>query len=248
MTTPKTMTFWDHLDELRRRLLWSLAAMVIAAVGGFFLSFRALDFLIQPFMDQVTGSLALLAPADGFVVQVKIALVLGLLVAAPFVFFELYGFIGPGLKPKEKRWLWPVVIIGTLLFWGGVVFAWVILPAALEFLGSFAQSGVQNFWSLKNYINLVLFLLLAFGLIFQLPLIIGLLIASGLVRAEVFRHHRRYAIVAIFIVAAVATPTTDAVTMMLMVLPLVVLYELSIWIGVLVESKRRKQRSTIEPC
>jgi len=208
-------------------------------VAGFFLSARAQNFLISPFADRVSGSLALLAPADGFVIQIKIAILLGLFVASPYVFFELYGFVGPGLKREEKRWLWPVVIIGTILFWGGVIFAWLILPTALEFFGSFAQGGVQNFWSLKNYINLVIFLLLAFGLIFQLPLIIGILIATGLVPSSFFRRNRRYAVVVIFILAAFATPTTDWLTMTLMAVPLVILYELSIWVGVIIERRRK---------
>jgi sec-independent protein translocase protein TatC len=240
MSAPSSMTFWDHLDELRRRLLRSVAGIGLGAVAGFFLSGRAQQFLISPFADRVSGSLALLAPADGFVIQIKIAILLGLFIASPYVFFELYGFVGPGLKPEEKRWLWPVVIIGTILFWAGVVFAWLILPTALEFFGSFAQGGVQNFWSLKNYISLVIFLLLAFGLIFQLPLIIGILIATGLVPSSFFRRNRRYAIVVIFIVAAVATPTTDWLTMTLMAVPLVILYELSIWIGVIIERRRRR--------
>ncbi|MCX6600967.1 MAG: twin-arginine translocase subunit TatC [bacterium] len=240
MSAPPSMTFWDHLDELRRRLLRSAVGVVLGAVAGFLLSRRAQEFLVGPFTDRVPGSLALLAPADGFVIQIKIAILLGLVMASPYVFFELYGFIGPGLKRTEKRWLWPMVIIGTVLFWGGVVFAWLILPTALEFFGSFAQGGVQNFWSLKNYINLVIFLLLAFGLIFQLPLIIGILIATGLVPSSFFRRHRRYAIVVIFILAAVATPTTDWLTMTLMAVPLVILYELSIWVGVVIERRRKK--------
>ncbi len=232
------MTFWDHLDELRRRLLWSLVAVAVAAIAGFFGADRALQFLVKPFQEMVAGSLALLAPADGFVIQIKMAFTIGAVLASPFVFFKLYGFIGPGLKREEKRWLWPIVIVGTLLFWGGVAFAWVILPKAIEFLGSFAQFGIQNIWSLKNYVNLVLFLLLAFGIIFQLPLIIGILISTGLVPSRFFRRNRRYAIVVIFILAAFATPTTDALTMSLMVAPLIVLYELSIWIGVAVERRR----------
>lgn len=242
MSDSTPMTFWDHLDELRRRMVRSFIGIVLAAIAGFFLSDRARDFLAAPFAEKVSGTLALLAPADGFVIQIKIALMLGLFIASPYVFFELYGFVGPGLKPKEKRWLWPVVIMGTILFWGGVVFAWVILPTALEFLGSFAQAGVQNFWSLKNYINLVIFLLLAFGLIFQLPLVIGILIATGLVPSAFFRRHRRYAIVVIFVLAAFATPTTDWLTMTLMAGPLVVLYELSIWIGIIIERRRKNLR------
>jgi sec-independent protein translocase protein TatC len=236
------MTFWDHLDELRKRILRSMALVVIAAIAGFWLAQPAVDFLITPFREKVQGTLALLSPTDGFMIEVKLAIMIGLLMASPFVAYQLYGFVGPGLKRKEKLWLWPVVIIATVLFWGGVLFAWFIFPTAIQFLASFAQGGIQNLWSLKTYINLLLFLLLAFGLIFQLPLIIGLLIATGLVPSSFFRRHRRYAIVLIFILAAVATPTTDMLTMMLMAGPLVVLYELSIWIGLIIE-KRRKKRS-----
>jgi sec-independent protein translocase protein TatC len=242
MAGPGSMTFWDHLDELRKRILRSIGFVIVGAVAGFWLAEPAVDLLIKPFEGQVQGSLALLAPTDGFVIEVKLAILLGILVASPLVAFQLYGFIGPGLRPVEKRWLWPVVIIATLLFWGGVVFAWLIFPTALQFLASFAQNGIQNLWSLKTYINLLIFLLLAFGVIFQLPLVIGILIATGIVKSVVFRRNRRYAIVIIFILAAVATPTTDMLTMMLMVTPLVVLYELSIWVGLMIEKRRERKK------
>lgn len=234
------MTFWEHLDELRKRLVRSALWILIGAIGGFALSPYVQDFLIKPFIDKVPGTLALLAPSDGFVIQIKISLLLGLLLASPFVAWQLYGFVGPGLKREEKRWMFPVVIIATLLFWSGVLFAWYVLPTALQFLGSFSQEGLENIWSLKKYIGLVLFLILAFGFIFQLPLVIGLLVGTGLVPSKFFRRNRRFAIVFIFILAALATPTTDAVTMLMMVTPLLFLYELSIWIGVLLEKRRAK--------
>ncbi len=239
------MTFWDHLDELRRRLLRSIAAVCVAAVVGFLLSAPVQRFLVKPFADKVQGSLALLAPADGFMVQMKISIIIGLAIALPYVAYELYGFIGPGLKSKERRWIWPVVIIANVLFWIGIVFAWYCLPAALEFLGSYGGNGVQNLWSLKNYINILIFLLLAFGLIFQLPLIMGILIATGVVPAKFFRKHRRMAIVLNFIIAGVATPTTDMITMLAMAIPLCVLYELSLWIGVIIEGRKRKSLAAV---
>jgi len=232
------LTFWDHIEELRKRLLRSFLFIALGAISGFLLAERARDFLIQPFKDSVPGTLSLLGPSEGFVIEVKIALLLGILLASPFVAWQVYGFIGPGLRKKEKLWLWPIITISTVLFWGGVIFAWVILPAALEFLGSFAQVGLENIWSLNSYISLVLFLLLAFGVIFQLPLLMGVLIATGLVPSSFFRKHRRIAIVLIFIIAAFATPTTDALTMMLMVAPMVVLYELAIWVGIMLEARR----------
>ena len=243
MPEPVPMTFWDHLDELRKRILRSILFVVLGACGGFWLAQPAVDFLMTPFRDKVQGTLALLAPTDGFMIEVKLGIMLGLLIASPLVAHQLYGFVGPGLKPKEKLWLWPVVIIATLLFWGGVLFAWYIFPTALQFLASFAQGGIQNFWSLKTYINLLIFLLLAFGLIFQLPLIIGLLISTGLVPSGFFRRNRRYAIIIIFILAAVATPTTDMLTMSLMIAPLLVLYELSIWVGVIIENRKLKTKN-----
>ena len=236
------MTFWDHLDELRRRILRSVVAVAITSVAGFFLSGPAQNFLVKPFKDKVQGSLALLAPGDGFMVQMKISIIIGLALALPYVAFELYGFIGPGLKSNEKRWLWPVVIIANVLFWIGIVFAWYCLPAALEFLGSYGGGGVQNLWSLKNYINILIFLLLAFGIIFQLPLLMGILIATGVVPAKFFRKHRRMAIILNFVIAGVATPTTDMITMLAMAIPLCLLYEVSIWVGVIVEGRRNAKR------
>lgn len=204
---------------------------------------RARAFLMKPFHDSVAGSLSLLGPSEGFVIEIKIAILVGLLLASPFVAWQLYGFISPALGRKEKLWLWPIVLISTILFWGGVVFSWMILPAALEFLGSFAEVGLQNIWSLNSYVSLVLFLLLAFGIIFQLPLIMGVLIATGLVSSSFFRKHRRIAIVLIFIIAAVATPTTDALTMVMMVGPMIILYEAAIWIGVLLEARRKAKQA-----
>ncbi|MCB9357784.1 MAG: twin-arginine translocase subunit TatC [Calditrichaeota bacterium] len=236
----RPITFWDHLDELRKRILRSFLFVVIGASVGFALARRGREFLMQPFREAVPGTLSLLGPSEGFVIEIKIAILIGLLISTPFVAWQLYGFVGPGLRRKEKLWLWPIVGISTVLFWGGVVFSWMILPTALEFLGSFAEVGLQNFWSLNSYISLVLFLLIAFGVIFQLPLVMGLLIATGLVKSAFFRKHRRIAIVLIFFLAALATPTTDALTMMLMVAPMMVLYEAAIWIGVLLEARRKK--------
>jgi sec-independent protein translocase protein TatC len=246
MTSEHVMSFWEHLDELRKRLLRSFGLVIVGACAGFYLAPRATEFLISPFREKVTGSLALLGPSDGFVIQVKVAILLGIVLATPFVAWQIYGFIGPALRKREKIWLFPVVSIATVLFCGGVVFAWIILPTALEFLGSFAEMGVQNIWSLKAYISLVLFLLLAFGVIFQLPLVIGILIATGLVPSTFFRKYRRYSIVVIFVISAIATPTTDWLTMTLMALPLIVLYEASIWIGVIMEHRRARRKALAE--
>jgi len=237
-----SLGFWDHLEELRVRLLRSLAAIAVALVAGFLFSSRVQDLLCLPFHRSVSGSLALLAPSDGFIVQIKIALLLAVLIAAPFVALQLWGFVRPGLKPNERKYVRPLALLSTLLFFGGVAFAWWILPAALGFLGSFAQFGLQNLWSLKNYISMVVFLLLAFGVIFQLPLVMGVLMAMGLVPAGFFRRNRRYAIVIIFVLAALATPTTDMLTMGLMAGPLIVLYELSIVVGSIIQRRREAER------
>jgi sec-independent protein translocase protein TatC len=237
-----SLSFWDHLEELRVRLLRSLAGVAVALVAGFLLASRVQELLCRPFFGSVSGRLALLAPSDGFIVQIKIALLLAVLIAAPFVALQLWGFIRPGLKPKERKYVRPLALISTLLFFGGVAFAWWILPAALGFLGSFAQFGPENFWSLKNYISMVVFLLLAFGVIFQLPLVMGVLMAVGLVPASFFRRYRRYAIVIIFVLAALATPTTDMLTMLLMAGPLILLYEISIIVGSLIQRKREAAR------
>lgn len=238
--------FWDHLEELRKRILRSIAAVAGGLVVGFILAKRVQGFLVGPFNEFVPGSLALLAPSDGFIVQIKIALLLGVIFAAPFIALQMWGFIRPGLKPRERRFVRPIALVSTLLFFGGVVFAWVVLPAALAFLGSFAQFGLQNLWSLRNYISLVVFLLLAFGVIFQLPLIMCVLMALGLVPARFFRRNRRYAIVIIFILAALATPTTDMITMLLMAFPLVFLYEISIIVGSLIQRRRKEEREQLE--
>jgi len=241
-----TLSFWDHLEELRRRLLWSLAAIVVGIIAGLLLAPKVQGFLCTPFHRAVPGTLALLAPGDGFVVQIKIALLLGVIIAAPFIAFQLWGFVRPGLKPNERKYIGPIALVSTLLFFGGVLFAWLVLPAALGFLGSFAQFGLQNFWSLRNYISLVVFLLLAFGVIFQLPLVMGVLMATGLVPAQFFRRNRRYAIVIIFILAAFATPTTDMLTMLLMAFPLVFLYEISIIVGTIIQRKRQTESEEYE--
>ena len=246
MAKANSLSFWDHLEELRKRLLRSIACVAVGLIAGFLLANRVQGFLCEPFNRVVPGSLALLAPSDGFIVQIKIAILLGIIIASPFVALQLWGFIKPGLKPNERKYVRPIALISTLLFFGGVAFAWLVLPAALSFLGSFAQFGMQNLWSLRNYISLVVFLLLAFGVIFQLPLVMGVLMATGLVPARFFRRNRRYAIVIIFVLAAFATPTTDMLTMLLMAIPLVFLYEISIIVGTIIQRRRRVEREELE--
>lgn len=219
-------SFVDHLRELRTRLFRSVLVVLVGFVVGFIFYETLWDLLRAPYDEVFENELLSTLPAEPFSVAMRLAGFAGVILASPWLFSELWGFISPGLTKKEKRWAVPVVAIMTLLFLLGVVFAYNILPRALEVLGGFLQVDYRP--TIGQYTTFALRILLVFGLTFQFPVFLFGAAATGMVTYEQLKRGRRWAVVIITIVAAAATPTGDAFTLAVLAVPLYLLYEITI--------------------
>ena len=248
MAETKLMSFFEHLGELRKKIVVSLVAVCVTFVVCFSYSEYILKFLMFPLRYNLAFSvrkmylyfvpadklqntkLVFLAPAEGFWMNMKIAFVAGLILALPVIFQQLWSFISPGLHHKEKKYVVPFVFIATGLFLVGVAFCFfIVLPFAMSFLLTYKVGDfMMPMLSVGQYTDFCLKFLLAFGIVFELPIFIVFFTRIGLVTPQTLAKHRRYAVLIAFIVAAIITPTPDAFNQTLMALPMVLLYEVGI--------------------
>ena len=242
-------SFWDHLDELRSVLIRCVVAWLVCAVAMFclreplfaiifapsrpdFITYRLLEqlpsfnFQLSTFNSQFINTQL----AAQFTTHMEVAAVAGLIVACPFLLWQLYGFVAPALYPNEKRAARRIIGFGTLLFAAGVALNYLIIfPFAFRFLASYqVQPEVVNQIALDSYVSTLLILSLIMGVLFEMPIVAWALGKAGILEAEWLKQYRKHALVALMIIAAVITPTGDAFTLMLVTLPLYLLYELSI--------------------
>jgi sec-independent protein translocase protein TatC len=220
------MALLEHLDELRQRLIMAIIAVLIGVIVGTFVTPTVLKLLVAPLGDQVPLAIS---PTEAPAVFFKVAIVIGLVIAMPVIMYQLFQFARPGLEPLERRY----VIIGapaaSLSFAAGVVFAaTVLLPAALPFLQGFLSGIVEQRYSIERYISFVSNILVWAGLVFETPLVMYFLAKLGVVTPEGFAKARRVVIIGAAAGAAVITPTTDPVNMLLVMVPFMLLYELGI--------------------
>jgi sec-independent protein translocase protein TatC len=239
---PDAMPFLDHLEELRRRILWILAALAM----GFFIGlwvvthFQVLQLLIAP-IEPLLGNTRLkyLSPTDPFFITLKLAAVVGLLLVLPLVVYHVWAFFSPALLPSERRSIVPALYLGLVLFAAGVALAYFLaLPITLRFTMSFQGESLEQAIVIGPYLAIVVRLLLAFGAIFELPVVMLVLATLGLVSSAGLKAKRRYAIVAIAVVASIITPGDVVVLTVFLMVPLVLLYELSIGLTRMVERRR----------
>jgi sec-independent protein translocase protein TatC len=229
------MSVVEHLEDLRRTLFFMLAVAGAAAVGGWFVAPWALDAVVGSRVERVYFS----SPSEGFMIRMKVSLMIGLLVALPILIGRLWGFVAPGLFRHERRAVVPVLVSGALLFYGGVAFAFAgVVPRMVEFFLSFGGDRIAPLLNVTEYFMFVAKFCLAFGLAFQLPLVIVLLAALGIVTPQKLWSQWRYGVIVIFVVAAWLTPP-DVVSQLLMGGPLVVLYLLSLLASFIVVRRRR---------
>jgi sec-independent protein translocase protein TatC len=222
------MSFMEHLGELRTRLMRSLLALLVGLGIALPFSQQIMDYLAKPARD-TNHNLVFLSLTEAFWVQMKIGLIVGLFVASPAVLWQVWRFISPGLHVHEKKYAAPFVIIGTLLFIGGGAFSLkVVTPFAIQFLLSYERPGLQAMISIGNYIDFLLKFTVAFGAVFELPLVLTILARLGVVSPATLAKNRKYAILGAFIAAAVLTPTPDMFNQTLMAGPLILLYEVGI--------------------
>lgn len=223
----------DHLDELRTRIVISLIAVIAASAVCFWQDRLVLDLLNDPLPDgrePIT-----LAPTEAFMTTITVSAYAGILIALPIVLYQLYAFVLPAFTPAERRVATPLLVLVPILFITGTVFAYfVILVPALDFLLNFNADEFQTEVRARDYYSFVMLLLIAMGLMFQVPIGVLSITRLGIVSVEQLRKNRRYAILGLVVVAALL-PTVDPVTLVLETIPLIVLYELSIllaaWLG-----------------
>jgi len=226
----KVMPFLDHLEELRRRLLISIASVFIFSLGCYFFSRQIMAILLRPFPRN--EKLIFLSPTEGFMIYIKISIFAGLILSLPVLFYQLWKFVRPGLYQKERAYSIRIVFFSTFFFLIGALFCYfIVIPYGLNFLLSFAGDQIVPTIQIKEYLKFVTLLIFVFGIVFELPLLSFFLTKLGLVTPQFLRTKRRYGIVAIFIAAAVLTPTTDIVSQLLLAIPLMILYEISIWVS-----------------
>jgi sec-independent protein translocase protein TatC len=239
------MSFLDHLDELRRRLIISIAAVGIGFVACFSFAEKIYDFLAVPITQNLNGAkLVYTNPTDPFTIYMKVALLAGVFLAAPVLLTQVWLFISPGLYAREKKLALPFVFSTTILFLLGGAFAYKIaLPMSLRFLINLGSS-FSPMVTITEYLDLILTVILGCAVIFQIPVLIFFLTIFGIVNARFLVRNLRYAILIIFIVAAVLTPTSDIPNMLVFSTPMLLLYLVGIVVSWIFGSKRRKKKAT----
>ena len=233
----KQMTFLEHLEELRWRLIKSIVAVVVLSLGSYFFSEQIMDLLTLPFPE----TLIFLAPAEGFLIRLKISLFAGIIVGLPIIFYQIWQFVVPGLLDKERKYVPVVVFISTVCFLVGAFFAYsIMIPFAMRFFMKFQTPELVANIRIKDYLSFVTTMILVFGIVFEMPILSYFLTRIGLITAKFLRSKRRYAIVVILIMAALLTPP-DVVSQLFLGGPMVLLYEVSIFVSYMAARKRKKQ-------
>jgi sec-independent protein translocase protein TatC len=243
------MPFTSHLEELRKRLIVSMVAVGIGMAICYSFKEKLFYILMRPLIRALPPGQKMIFTGlpEAFFVYLEVALIAGILVAMPVILYEAWLFVGPGLYPQERQFAAPMVILSTLFFAGGVLFAYfAVFPFAFQYLTSFETDFIRPLPAMREYLNLSSALLLAFGLIFELPLVLTMLARIGIVSAAFLRKQRKYAFLLAFIAAAILTPTPDVFNQCLMAIPIVILYEISIFGAKFFGKKKQEEKKEEE--
>jgi sec-independent protein translocase protein TatC len=241
-------TLISHLLELRGRLLRSVIAVGICFVPLAFYQNELFTLVAQPLIEKLPAGTSLIATSvvSPFMAPLKLTLILALFIAMPYILYQVWAFVAPGLYKHERRFAAPLVFSSIALFYTGVAFAyWVVFPLMFQFLASTTPVGVKMMTDISNYLDFVLMLFLAFGVAFEVPVAVVLLVATGLVKLDVLTRNRGYVIIGIFIIAAILTPP-DAVSQCFMAVPMWALYEVGILFAK-VSMRRRSEAAAAKP-
>lgn len=238
------MTIWEHLAELRSRVFKVSIAVGIGMIAGWFLFPYLLEFLLRPFHEiQPDSSLIATEPLQAFTLRLQMSAYIGIAVAMPVILWQLWRFITPALYPHEKRWAIPFIGSALILFVMGAALAYLILNPTLDFLVNIGGSDIAPFYTASSYITLIVWMMLAFGVGFEFPVVIVALELLGVVTPRRLLGWWRMALVIIVIVAAVITPSGDPISMTALAIPMALLYGVSIGVGaLLLKLRARKQR------
>lgn len=240
MDEQEKIPFTEHLEELRKRLIVCFIAVGIGFVLSYGFKEKLFQILTRPLISvmQTGDKLIFTGLPEAFFTYLKVAFLSGIILAAPVIFYQFWMFVAPGLYDKEKRLMAPIVFLSTFFFIGGAFFGYfIVFPYGFKFFLGFASEIIRPLPSMREYLGFASKLLLAFGLVFELPLIITFLAKLGMVSVSFLKKNRKYALLLFFVGAAILTPP-DVVTQIMMALPLILLYEISI-IGARIFGKKK---------
>lgn len=241
------LPFTGHLDELRKRLIVSFISVAVGFAISYGFKEKLFQVLMRPLISVMkTGDkLIFTGLPEAFFTYLKVAFLSGLMLSAPIILYQFWMFVAPGLYHKEKRLMFPIVILSSIFFIGGALFGYfIVFPFGFKFFLSFATETIQPLPSMKEYLSFSAKMLIAFGLVFELPLVLTFLSRLGIVSVAFLKKNRKYALLLFFAGAAILTPP-DVVTQIMMALPLMVLYEISI-IGARVFGKRKSKEDEMD--
>ncbi len=232
------MTFLDHLEELRWRLIYSIIGVVVGTIiCWIFADFLVVDILLKPAKDNGL-ELQNLKPFGQLFLYFQVALVGGIILSLPNLFYQLWKFIAPAMRKKERKYILLIVFYSTISFFIGIVFAYyAMIPLAFKFVKEFGTELIKNEFAIDEYVSIIVSVILAAGVVFELPMISFFLTKLGILTPAFMKKYRKHAIVIIMVLAAFLTPGTDPVSQVVLAVPLVLLYEISIFISKLAAKK-----------
>ncbi len=226
------MSFLDHLEELRWRLIYAIIGIVVGSIAAWIFIEPLVELvLLKPARDS-GAILQNLRPFGQLFLFVQVSIVVGIVITLPNLFYQLWRFISPALKKNEKKYISAIVILSTLCFLAGIAFAYfVMLPLALKFATEFGTEAIKNEFAINEYMSIIISVMLAAGFVFELPMVSFFLTKLGILTPAFMKKYRRHAIVAILVLAAFLTPGADPISQIILAVPLVLLYEISIFIS-----------------
>ncbi len=236
------MSFLDHLDELRKRIIWAVVAVFVGVIIAFFFIGDIFNFIMKPLQAMLPpgGTLIYTDPSEAFMLNIKIALIAGLILASPAVFAQLWLFIAPGLYSHEKKWAIPFIVLSSLGFVGGAAFShYIVFPLTWRFFASFTSDVLTFMPRVEPAFSVYLRMILAFGVVFQMPTLVLFLARMGVLTARFMIKNFKYAVLLIIIISAVVTPDGGGVSLVAMSVPLVFLYIFSILLAWAFGKKKR---------
>jgi sec-independent protein translocase protein TatC len=235
------MGFLDHLEELRGRIIKSLISIIIFSIAAYFFSEKLIDFITAPIPE-----VYFMAPTEAFSTRIKISLIAGIIVSVPVIFYHAWKFIAPGLFEKEIKMIIPAVLSSTIFFLIGAVFCFLfVLPLSIKFLLGFGTEKLKPMIKIKDYVSFVSYMILAFGAVFELPVISYFLGKMGIITPRTLTKGRRYAVTGILVLAAVITPP-DVFSQFMLAGPLYFLYEVSIIVVRIIQRKKPVPEAEVE--
>jgi sec-independent protein translocase protein TatC len=239
------MTLMEHLIELRRRIIVVCIAVALAAIVGWFLYPTVFRFLLHPYRQIASksianGDLIVTSPLEGFAIRLKLTAYVAIALAMPVILWQIWQFVSPGLYKHERRYALPFIGSAITLFIMGAYIAYWTLPKALEWLADVGGSDITQAYTADKYFQLIAYMMLAFGICFEFPILLIFLQLAGIVKNETLRKYWRHAIVVVAIVVAVATPSNDPFSMLALCVPLWVFYGVAVLFGLLRDRRRRR--------